>query len=146
MAANQNKILSGGIPESNTVNVSTANTSNAVVASPSDAADFRLLFTAGTNGAFIDEIIYQVIGTGTQAAAILHIWQTQPNGANARVIRSYEIAVGAGQSATVAGQSGSVQFNFRNMKAGTLFFVSVTVVSTNCTWNITANGGQFEAQ
>lgn len=146
MAANQNKILSGGKAESNVVNVSVANTSNAAVASPADATDFRLLFTAGTNGGFIDEIIYQVIGTGTQAAALMNIWQSEADNTDARVIKTVTIAAGSAQSSTVAGQSASTSFQFKNLQAGVKVYVSFTVVSASCTWNVVCNGGQFEAQ
>jgi len=127
-------------------NVSVANTSNAAVASPADATDFRLLFTAGTNGGFIDEIIYQVIGTGTQAAALMNIWQTEADGSDARVIKTVTIAAGSAQSTIVAGQSASTSFQFKNLQAGVEVYVSFTVVSASCTWNVVVNGGQFEAQ
>jgi hypothetical protein len=146
MAANLNQTLSGGKGETIIKNLSVAKTSNAEIGAPADATDLRELFTAGSNGGFIDEFFYQVIGTGTQAAFLIHIWKTDAAGANARLWKNIQVATGSAQSTTTPGQSSSLYLNFENLQAGVKIFASVTVVSSNCTINVGVNGGQFESQ
>ena len=145
MAIN-NKPIFGGSADSATVNISTANTSTAAVASPADAADFRLLFTAGGDGAFIDEIQLQWIGTGTPAAGIFNVWVTDTSNANARIYRMNATTANSGAiSATVIGGQFNYQFANFNLKAGQRVYVSQTVLAANTTLNVTVFGGQYAA-
>jgi hypothetical protein len=143
MAVN-NKPIFGGIVESGVVNISTANTSTAQVNSPADAADFRLLFTAGANGGFIDEIQLQWIGTGTPSAGIFNIWITDTSNANARIYKMNTTTANTGAiSTTVIGGQFVYTFTNFNVKAGQRVYVSQTVIAANTTLNVTLFGGQF---
>lgn len=141
--------LSFGKVTTSTKAITTARTGETDIASPSDASDLRELFVAGVNGGGIDTIEYQVVttsGSPTQLASKILIWETDTTGGNARVIRAVTVAAGSAISTTVAGQNGIITFNRADMASGTKVFVSVTVVTTNCQWNFTCRGGQFEAQ
>jgi hypothetical protein len=138
--------LSGGKPETKTVEISTARTGVDVIASPSGGADLGLLFEASTNGGFYDSIEYQVIGTGTQAAFNIYIWETDTTGANARIVRAYQVAAGIAMTNTVIGQKNILTFNRADLQDGIKVFVSQSVVSSNCKTNYTIRAGQFEAQ
>tara|TARA_R110000868_G_scaffold410696_1_gene699942 strand:+ start:139 stop:576 length:438 start_codon:yes stop_codon:yes gene_type:complete len=144
MAANQRPVFSL-LPINPIVNLSVANTSNAVVASPADATDFRLLYTcAKTDGAKVGTIGYQWIGTGTPAAGILNIWITDTSGANARVRRMYAFAIAAGAiSTTVQGSYVELSFLDFQVSNGQKIFVSVTTVAANTTLNVFASIGEF---
>ena len=147
MAVNINKVLSGGLPETITKNISTANTATAEVASPADASDFREIFEAGVNGGFYDGILIQWIGTGTQTAHIIYIWETDSAGANARIVEGHTFTtMSAAISATNLGTKRFLPYNFANLTPGTKVFVSSTVVSASCSCNVTLRGGQFESQ
>jgi hypothetical protein len=146
MAVNANKILSGGLPVSKTAEISTARTGVDNIASPSDGADLRELFTAGANGGFYDLIEYQVVGTGTQAAFIIYLWETDTSGANAKIFKAITVAAGSAMSNTVIGQKGVFVPVDANLSPGIKIFVSQSVVSANCKTNYTLRGGQFEAQ
>jgi hypothetical protein len=145
MAVNQIP-LSGGKAESHTVEISTARTGVDVIASPSDGADLRLLFTAGTNGGFVDTIEYQVFGTGTQAAFLIYIWETDNAGADAKIFRAISVTGGSAMSNTVRGQNAIIEINRGDFQAGKEVWVSQSVVSANCKCNYTVRAGQFEAQ
>jgi hypothetical protein len=141
--------LSFGKVETKTAAVTTALTAETDVASPADAADFRLLFTAGTNGGGIDTIEFQVVttsGTPTQAASKINIWETDNAGANARIVRQVPVSAGSAINAINAGQNQIITFNRADYQAGVKVFVSVTVVTADCQWNFTCRGGQFDAQ
>ncbi len=142
--------LSFGKVATTTAAVTVAKTSEADIASPADATDLRLLFTAGTNGGGIDTIEYQVVDGGsadpTQAASKINIWETGADGTDARIVRQVAVSAGSAISTTVAGQNGIITFNRADYPSGTKVFVSVTVVTTNCQWNFTCRGGQFDAQ
>jgi hypothetical protein len=139
--------LSSGKAYSKTVNVSTAKTDTSEVASPSDGADFRLLYTAGANGGHYDGIQIQWIGTGTQALHVIDVWETETDGSDARVVFSQQItAMAAAISNTNPGSAFFIPFPFGNLQTGKKIFISSRVVSTNCTMNATLRGGQFEAQ
>ena len=141
--------LSFGKVTTTTAAITVAKTAETDISSPADATDLRLLFTAGTNGGGIDTIEYQVVttsGSPTQAASKINIWETDTSGANARIVRQVIVAAGSAISTTVAGQNGIITFNRADMASGTKVFVTVTVVTTNCQWNFTCRGGQFESQ
>lgn len=146
MAVNQIP-LSAGKASTSTVNISVAKTDTSVVASPADATDFRLLFTAGTNHGYYDGIQIQWIGSGTQAAHVIDIWETDSAGLNARIVESFEFAaMGGAISSVVAGTKSFLSFPFANLQAGVKVFISSRVVSGSCSLNATLRGGQFEAQ
>ena len=141
--------LSFGKVESYTKEISTARSGETAISSPSAGTDLAELFTAGTYGGGYDTIEYQVCissGTPTQAAAKILIWETDTSGANARIVRQIQVSAGSAQGTTVAGQNAIITFNRADLKAGVKVFASVTVVTTNCIWNLTIRAGQFEAQ
>jgi hypothetical protein len=148
MAANYSQVLSGGKADGLIKRITTARTSVATIASPADASDLRLLFTAGTNGGFVDMLSYQFVGTGTQAATIVYFWLTDETGANAELWPDYSqlVAGGSAMSNTVMGQRIQVPVSFGNLKAGQAVYSSVSVLSANCECIVDARGGQFEAQ
>lgn len=147
MAANQNKILSGGKADGLVKRITTARTSLATIASPSDAADLRLIFTAGTNHGFLDEIGYNVVGTGTQLASLVYVWRTDSSGANAEVVYTFTVAAaGSAMSNTIKGQTERWYPLFENMAAGEKIFMSVSVISASCEFIVWGRGGQFESQ
>ena len=149
MAANINKILSGGVPSSLIKGVTAAKTDFAVIAAPADAADLALIFTAGDNGGFIDSIVMQIATdntNATQTATIMNIWLTASDGTNARVIKSVAIAGQAATSTTVPGFWLETPVNYWNIETGCKVFVSFTVLVTHIVFNVTALGGQFTAQ
>lgn len=146
MAINNNPIFPG-IPSGETKNISTANTSNAVVASPADGESFRLLFTAGGNGGFVSQIDYQAIGTGTPEATLLNVWLTDTNGKNAMVVRTITVAAGSAMSATTAGVYGSIFLPGYELAPGRAMYVSFTALAANVTYNVSAlNTGQYSEQ
>jgi peptidoglycan hydrolase-like protein with peptidoglycan-binding domain len=138
--------LSAGKVETYTKEISTARTGVDEIASPSDGVDLRLLFTAGTNGGFYDSIEYQVFGTGTQAAFNIYIWETDSAGANARIVRGYQVEGGSAMSNTVIGQKNILGFTRADLQPGVKVWVSQSVVSANCKCNYTIRAGQYEAQ
>jgi len=141
--------LSFGKVATITAAITVAKTAETDIASPADATDLRLLFTAGTNGGGYDTIEYQVIttsGSPTQLASKINIWETEADGTDARIVRQVTVAAGSAISTTVAGQNGIITFNRADMPSGTKVFVTVTVVTANCQWNFTCRGGQFDAQ
>ena len=144
MAANQRPVFSL-LPINPIVNLSVANTSNAVVASPADGTDFRLLYAcAKTDGAKVGTIGFQWIGTGTPAAGILNIWLTDTSGNNARVRRMYAFPISAGAiSTTVQGNYIEISFLDFQVSNGQEIFVSVTTVAANTTLNVFASIGEF---
>ena len=134
------------IPVNPIVNLSVANTSNAVVASPADGTDFRLLYTcAKTAGAKVGTIGFQWIGTGTPAAGILNIWLTDTSGNDARVRRMYAFPISAGAiSTTVQGNYIEISFLDFQVSNGQEIYVSVTTMAANTTLNVFASIGEFE--
>lgn len=144
MATNQRPVFAFS-PVSPVVNLSTANTSNAVVASPADAADFRLLYTCSIpEGAKCTLVAFQFVGTGTPAAGVFNIWATDSIGNNARVIRTYSFPVSAGAiSTTVAGLYVEIPFQDLQLQNGQKLFVSVTTLASNTTLNVRASIGEF---
>jgi hypothetical protein len=138
--------LSGGKPETNTVEISVARTAVAIIASPVDGTDLRRLFTAGLNGGFYDSIEYQVAGTGTQASFNIYVWETDNAGANAKMIRGYTIGAGSAMGATVIGQKGVLSFVRADLQTGVQVWISQSVVSASCVCNYTIRAGQFETQ
>jgi hypothetical protein len=146
MAANQNKILSGGKADGLIKRVTAARTGVTTIASPADATDLRLIFEAGTNGGFVDEVGYRFVGTGTQAATLVYVWLTDTSNANAEIIHSFTVAAGSAMSNTVPGQTNKLNPSFWNLASGRKVYVSVSVLSTNCECVVWALGGQFEAQ
>lgn len=142
----EHRAIFGGKPISPIVNLSVAKSSNAVEAAPVDATDFRLLFTAGAEGGFIDAIDYQFVGTGTPGAAILNIWVTDNAGANARVMRSITVAAGSAMTTSVPGPFIQTAFNFANLEPGCKVFCSITALAANTTLNVIAWAGQYTAQ
>jgi hypothetical protein len=146
MPANYNQVLSAGKADGYTKNITTAKTSVAEVGAPADAADFREVFVADAdNGGCVQEIGYQVIGTGTQAAGLVYIWKTDAAGANARIVDYFTISAGAAMSTTVPGQRDVKTPSFENLPPGTKLYMSATVVSANCSFNAWAKGGQFKS-
>lgn len=149
MAVNANKIVSGGKADGCYIKrLTTARTGVATIASPADAADLRLIFTAGTYGGFVDVLGYQIVGTGTQAACIVYFWLTDENGANAELIPelSQTVAAGSAMSTTVQGQADRIYPEFMNLQAGRSIYASISVLSANCECVVHTIGGQFEAQ
>ena len=149
MAANVNKVLSGGKADGCfTKRLTSARTSVATISSPSEGADLVKIFEAGPNGGFVDEIGYQVVGTGTQAAFNLYIWITDENGENAELDPelSKSVAAGSAQSNTVMGQRARFSSTFQNLAAGRCMYSSISVLSTDCQCIVGAKGGQFETQ
>lgn len=138
--------LSGGIPESNVVEISVARTGVDQIASPVDGTDLRLLFTAGANGGFVDSLEYQVVGTGTQAQFNMYIWETLNDGTNARIVRAVTVAAGSAMSATQIGQRGIILFSRADLQAGKEYWISQSVVSASCKTNYTVRAGQYQAQ
>ena len=150
MAVNNFPIF-GGKPETNIANITSGNTSSLVVASPADATNFKLLFTAGTNGGWIDQFTYKWISTaspasGTPNACVIYLWLTDSTGLNARIYHSYSVTAGSAMSATVAGKEESFVYNFANLAAGVKVFASVSQIAANTSLNAVVEGGQFEAQ
>lgn len=145
MAVN-NQPLFGGIPIVNVKNVSIAKTSLSEIASPVDATDLRLVFTAGANGGFIDSVDYQAIGTGTPGATIMNVWVTDEANANARIVKSLAVPAGSGISTINPGISGSLVFAYMNLAYGQNVYISFTVLAANVTYNVTSFGGQYSAQ
>lgn len=143
--AQNSKPLFGSTPLTTIANVSVAKTSLVEIASPADAPDLRLLYTAPTDGGFIDAIDYQAIGTGTPAASIMNIWITDTAGANARIWQMITVASGSAISTTVKGVSGSQGLNYMNLKAGQKIFASFTALASNITYNVTAFCGDYTA-
>ena len=149
MAANINKILSGGVPSSLIKGVTAAKTDFAVIAAPADAADLALIFTADTNGGFLDAIDLQIATdntNATQTATVMNIWMTDTDGTNARVIKSIDIAGQAATSTTKGGYWLQIVLNYNNIEAGRIIYVSFTVLVTHIVFNVTGWGGQFTAQ
>lgn len=146
MAANQNKLLSGGLAQGLTKRVTVARTSVATIASPADATDMRLLFTAGTEGGFIDEIGYQVVGTGTQAASLVYIWRATAANANAEIIYTFTVAAGSAMSNTVPGARATWNPAFENLPSGETIYATVSVLSANCEFVVWSRGGSFTSQ
>jgi hypothetical protein len=144
MAANQRPVFALK-PVTPTVNISTANTSNAVVASPSDAADFRQLYDCTcVDGAKITTIAVQFIGTGTSGTGIVNLWVTDTSGADARVRRMITIPAASGAiSATLAGQYIETIFLDFQIAFGQKIFVSLTALAANTTLNVAASIGEF---
>ncbi len=118
----------------------------ATIASPADAADLRELFEAGPNGGSVDEVGYQVVGTGTQAASLVYVWKTDNTGANAEIVNIFTVAAGSAMTNTVKGQTDRWYPNYENLDDGVKIFITVSVLSTNCEFVVFLNGGQFEAQ
>jgi hypothetical protein len=149
MAANFNKILSGGLPTSIIKRITTSRTSVVTIASPSDGSDLREIFTAGTNGGFIDQIDYQFVHNGTpptQGATLIYIWMTNSSGANAEIKYVFTVLAGSLQSNTTAGQSGSFKPQFYNIEPGVKFYASVPALTTNSECLVSCLGGQYETQ
>lgn len=134
------------IPVNPIVNLSVANTANAVVASPADGTDFRLLYAcAKTAGAKVGTIGFQWIGTGTPAAGILNIWLTDTSGNDAMVRRMYAFPISAGAiSTTVQGNYIEISFLDFQVSNGQEIYVSVTTMAANTTLNVFASIGEFE--
>lgn len=144
MPANQRPVFAL-LPKTPVVNIDTANTSTAAVASPSSSGNFRELYACAiTEGAKLTTIAYQFIGTGTPSAGIFYIWLTDNTGANARVIRSYQFAAAAGAiSTTLAGSYVEISFLDLQIQNGQKVFVSVTTLAVNTTLNVRASVGEF---
>jgi hypothetical protein len=134
------------IPVNPIVNLSVANTANAVVASPADDTDFRLLYACGkTAGAKVGTIGFQWIGTGTPSAGILNIWITDTSGNDARVRRMYAFPISAGAiSTTVQGNYIEISFLDFQVSNNQEIYVSVTTMAANTTLNVFASIGEFE--
>lgn len=146
MAVNVNKVLSAGKAYTRVKRLTAARTGVATIAAPADATDLRELFVAGTNGGFIDEIGYNIVGTGTQAAALVYIWATDNAGANAEIIDRFIVAAGSAMTNTVPGQTEAKTKAFDNFEAGVKVYSSISVLSANCECVVWTKGGQFEAQ
>jgi hypothetical protein len=146
MSVNVNKVLSGGKVDGLTKRLTAARTSVATIAAPVDATDLRLLFTAGANGGFVDEIGYNIVGTGTQLAALVYIWRTDASGANAEVVDRFIVTVGTAMTNTNPGQRDVKTPSFENMASGEKIFISISVLSASCECAVWVRGGQFEAQ
>jgi hypothetical protein len=143
MATNQRPVFAL-IPKTPVVNIDTANTSNAAVATPTDSGSFRELYScAVAEGAKCTLIGLQFVGTGTPSAAILNIWLTDSSGANARVIRMQVIAAGSAISTTVPGQFLEIAFPDFQIQNGQKIFVSLTTLAANTTLNVRASIGEF---
>lgn len=132
-------------PKSPVVNLSAANTSNAVVASPSDSTSFRELYACATaEGSKITLIAYQFIGTGTPSAGIFNIWLSSTSNTNAQVIRSVAFSAASGAiSTTLAGPYAELAFTDFQIQNGQRLYVSVTTLAANTTLNIRASIGDF---
>lgn len=141
-----NKPIFGGQPLVTIKNVSVAYTSLTGVTAPADATNFRMVFSAGTNGGFVDAIDYQAVGTGTPGASIMNIWVTDTTGANALVNHMYTVAAGSAISTTVAGASVSNTLYFMNLAAGQAVYATFTALAANISYNVTAYAGQFTSQ
>jgi hypothetical protein len=145
MATNQRPVFACR-PITPIVNLDTANTSNAVVASPADSGSFRELYECTTpEGAKITLIDFQFIGTGTSSAGILNIWVTNSSGANARVRKTFQFGLApAAISTTYAGVNAEIPFLDFQVQNGQKVFVSVTTLAANTTLNVAASIGEFE--
>jgi hypothetical protein len=143
MATNQRPVFAL-IPKTPVVNIDTANTSNAAVATPTNSGSFRELYSCAVpEGAKCTLIGFQFIGTGTPSAAILNIWLTDSSGANARVIRMQTIVLGAAITTTVPGQFLEIAFFDFQIQNGQKLFVSLTTLAANTTLNVRASIGEF---
>lgn len=145
MAVNNSPVYAG-IASSKTVNVSVARTTDTEIGAPADATDLRLLFTAGTNGGAYYRLLWNVVGTGTPAAAVINLWETDETGANARVVQSFYNTAGLAISTTQTGTTGYADFKSAELQAGQKVFVSITVLAANTTLNVTLRSAQFTAQ
>lgn len=146
MAANYNQLLSAGKASSVIANISTARTGVDNIASPADGTDLRKVFDANaTNGGCVLEVGYRVIGTGTQAASLVYVWLTDSAGANAKIIDIFTVAAGSAMSNTVPGQTETKTYTFKNLEPGCDIWMSVSVVSASCSFNVWCMGGQFES-
>jgi hypothetical protein len=145
MATNQRPVFACR-PITPIVNLDTANTSNAVVASPADSGSFRELYECTTpEGAKITLIDFQFIGTGTSSAGILNIWITDNAGANAMVRKTFQFGLASGAiSTTLAGVNAEIPFLDFQVQDGQKIFVSVTTLAANTTLNVAASVGEFE--
>jgi hypothetical protein len=143
MATNQRPVFAL-IPKTPVVNIDTANTSNAAVATPTDSGSFRELYScAVAEGAKCTTIAMQFVGTGTPSAAILNIWLTDSSGADARVIRMQTIVSGSAITSTVPGQFLEIIFPDFQIQNGQKIFVSLTTLAANTTLNVRASIGEF---
>jgi hypothetical protein len=144
MATNQRPVFAL-IPKTPVVNIDTANTSNAAVATPTDSGSFRELYScAVAEGAKCTTIAMQFVGTGTPSAAILNIWLTDSSGANARVIFMQVSPLQSGAiSNTLPGQYIEIPFLDFQIQNGQKIFVSLTTLAANTTLNVRASIGEF---
>ena len=149
MAANKNLILSGGKADGCSIRrLTTARTSVATIASPAQDVDMAEIFVAGTNGGFVNQIGFQFVGTGTQAATLVYFWLTNTSGTNAELDPDLTqvVAAMAVMSNTAKGTSLRITLPFHDLAAGRKMFATVPVLSANCELIVDAKGGQFEEQ
>jgi hypothetical protein len=143
MPANQKPVFAL-TPKTPVVNLDTANTSTAAVASPSSSGSLRELYACAVpEGAKVSLIAYQFIGTGTPSAGIVYIWLTDSSGANARIIRNVAFGSGSAISTTIPGGSNEITFTDFQLQNGQKIFVSVTTLAANTTLNVRASVGEF---
>lgn len=145
MAVNNSPVFAG-IPDPRIVNISTANTSDSLVAIPSDGTGFRELFTAGENGGSVYEISWEVIGTGTPVPSKVSLWLTDADGLNAKVFKSGYNSAGVAITTTTAGTTGEITLIGLELAPGMKVFVSVHVLGANTTYNFLAKAAQFKKQ
>lgn len=146
MPANQRPVFAL-VPKTPVVNIDTANTSYANVASPSDSGSFRQLYQCSiADGAKCTLISYQFIattGTPTPSAGVFNIWLTDTSNANARLVRSIAFAAGSAMSTTVPGPYNEIVINDLQLQNGQRLYVSVTTLAANSTLNVRASIGEF---
>lgn len=144
MPANQKPVFAL-TPKTPVVNLDTANTSTAAVASPSSSGSFRELYACSiAEGAKCTLIAYQFVGTGTPSAGILYIWLTDSSGANARIIRSFAFSALSGAISTILpGGYNEISFTDLQLQNGQKLFVSATTMAANTSLNVRASIGEL---
>lgn len=113
-------------------------------------ADVVLVYTAGTDGGFIQRLIWQPISTSgsttTSAASgrvYLNNGSTVGTGTNNILLKELTLAAIAVNVAGTAGVIGyELALNFQ-MQSGYKIYVGVTAMAANTQWNVTAIAGDY---
>lgn len=113
-------------------------------------ADVQLILTAGSNGSFIQKLVFQPISTSgstTTSAAAARIYinngSTVGTGTNNVLYRELSLAATAvNVSATAAALGPEVPLNIQ-LKASYKIYVGVTAIAANTQWNVIAVYGDY---
>lgn len=113
-------------------------------------ADVVLIYTAGTDGSFIQKLIFQPISTSgstTTSAAAGRIYinngSTVGTGTNNLLFKEITLSAQAVNTTATAGVfSFDVPINFQ-MQASYKLYVGVTAMAANTQWNVLAVSGDY---